>query len=72
MPIVHKLDYKPTLGQAQKLVGGYVEPIKTKQGLMLVDEDGLSKQLPPNQEASIIAGKPIVGDVILLVGRNRW
>lgn len=35
---------------------------------MLVDEDGGPRALPYNLEASILAGIPIVGDVLLLDG----
>jgi len=78
---------KPTLDQAQKLVGGYVTVIelhtvgKVKR-MLLVNEEGLPLGLKPNTEATLLAQQsrhgdqyittPIVGDVILVEGFNRW
>ncbi len=66
---------KPTLEQAQKIVGGYVEMItsrvdSTKQ--ILANEEGLIHNLPFNESASNIAGVPLVGNVIILTGKARW
>jgi hypothetical protein len=48
--------HTPTLENLQQAVGGYVEPVKVRyQGKIrqaYVDEDGLSKQLPPNPAAT--------------------
>jgi Domain of unknown function (DUF3846) len=64
---------RPTLREAQGIVGGYVEMIRLEDGgQMLVDEDGLSKNLEFNMEASSLAGRPIVGPVLLLYGAARW
>lgn len=55
-----------TLQEKQNHVGGYIEPIYLKEGsVMYVNEEGLLHNLPSNPLASIIAGKPIVGDVII-------
>lgn len=64
---------KPTLKEAQKIVGGYVELVKLANGDQLYcDEDGISKGLGLNREASVLAGRPIVGDVLILSGTARW
>jgi hypothetical protein len=56
---------KITLAQAQGLVGGYVELVRLgKKGVLLVDEEGLIKQLPINHQASKLAGKLLVGPVL--------
>ena len=51
----------------QLAVSGYVEPVYLPDGrVMLVNEEGLIYGLPPNAEASDIAGGEIVGTVVLL------
>jgi hypothetical protein len=61
---------KWTLEELQAHVGGYIEPLyrtHCKPGnVMLVDEDGLSKGLPPNNRASLKAGRPIVGTALIV------
>lgn len=61
---------KWTLEELQAHVGGYIEPIyRTKcapGNLMLVDEDGLSKELPFNPRASLKAGRDIVGTALIV------
>jgi len=58
---------KPSLAELQAAVGGYVEAINLPAGfVMLVDEDGLMKQLPVNQRASQEAGRVIVGNALVL------
>lgn len=58
-----------TLGEMQRLVGGYVEMVPRltcgKSLKMYVDEDGLLKQLPVNGLASHLAQQTIVGDVVV-------
>lgn len=77
-----ELEKSPTLDEAQKLIGGYVEPIAFRHGKVtgqaLVNEDGLRLQLKPNLKATQlcigfanIAGS-IVGNVIILTGKKRW
>lgn len=59
----------------QKVVGGMFESVKTqrmfdyfgKPVMMLVDEEGILKQLPLNRTGSRFYGYPIVGDFILAV-----
>lgn len=58
-----------TLEDAQKMVGGYVEvvhPKKMPTVIMLVNEDGLDKGLPPNLVASQFYGGVIVGNAIII------
>lgn len=58
-------DFK--LREVQKLVGGYVEVVYLRDGrIMLVDEEGLLKQLPLNRAASRMAGRPIVGNAVVM------
>ena len=42
----------PTLQQAKKFVGGYVERIRVKDGVLLVNEDAKRKRLEVNPEAT--------------------
>jgi hypothetical protein len=70
-----ELGHKPTLGEAQAIVGGYVEVVKCRDVelgtvvQMLVDEEGHLKRLPVNEEATNhFYGNLIVGDVIVLYG----
>jgi hypothetical protein len=64
---------RPTLKEAQDLIGGYVEMIEGKEGFqLLMDEDGRDKYLPINLNASAMAGRTIVGNVIALFGDARW
>ena len=58
-------DFK--LREVQKMVGGYVEVVYLRDGrIMLVDEEGLLKQLPINRAASLMAGRPIVGNALVM------
>ena len=75
-PRVHTFDKEePTLAEAQKLIGGYVEMIFPSDGSqLLVDEEGMLKELLVNEEATKIAGEGhvIVGPAIHLKGDARW
>ena len=59
----------------QKAVGGMFETVRAsrltayfgKPVMMLVDEEGILKQLPLNRTGSRFYGYPIVGDFILAV-----
>ena len=57
----------PTLEQMQSAVGGYIEFVRitTDGAMMVVNEDGRLKKLPYNKVASIMAGRNIVGDVLI-------
>ena len=63
----------PTLEQAQEIVGGYVELVSLPRGgQLLVNEDGVSMGMKPNVEASLLAGRVIVGPALLLTGEAVW
>lgn len=63
----------PTLKQAQNFVGGLVEVVRLEDGnQMLVNEEGVMKNLPINFEASFEAGKVILGNAIILEGAAKW
>lgn len=56
-----------TLKKMQDLVDGYIEFVylSPSKGLVLiVNEEGLIKELPVNVQASIIAGQPLFGDIV--------
>ena len=77
---VDEPDFKPTLKQMQKIVGGYIEPVRPMvrariwegkeivTGTMVVNEDGKCLDLPFNAKASLLAERTILGDVLILVG----
>ena len=64
-----------SLEEAQKIVGHYVEVVRTvpdfygEPVVILVDEDGIPKDLPFNLPASQMAGQALRGNALLLVGR---
>lgn len=71
----------PTLEAVQAMVGGYVEMVSLFKGAaqMLVNEEGLLKQLAPNPVATQWAhagGRTdismIVGPAVILTGKARW
>jgi len=66
-------DKRPTLKEAQDIVGGYVEMvIDTDLMQLMVDEEGLLKNLPFNPEASKMADRHIVGSALILKGAAMW
>lgn len=65
-------DERPSLEEAQKAVGGYVEIIPVGDGQLLVNEEGRIAGLPINPQASEAAGQPIVGNALLLKGAAKW
>jgi len=71
--IVSDKKEKISLDEAQKIVGGYVQLLSLPNGKLLVDEEGLLKNLPINAEASMLANQRIVGNAIFFAkgcGRN--
>lgn len=58
-----------SLKELQKVVGGYIELVNIKavftDDVMVVNEEGNLMELAPNEEASIYAQQPIVGDVLI-------
>lgn len=66
-------DKRPTLKEAQDIVGGYVEMVIDNDKMQLmVDEEGLLKNLPFNPEASKMADRHIVGNALVLKGSAMW
>ena len=62
-----------TLADVQEKVGGYIEPVKLKDGrYMLVNEDGVLTGLPLNEEATQLMTElgpypdRIVGNVVVV------
>ena len=57
----------PSLSDAQKFVGGYVEVVQVNDGLLIIDEEGKMKNKPVNEVASkMYADK--YGDEDIIVG----
>ncbi len=54
------------LEELQKMVGGYIEVVRplTGKGFLVLNEEGLRMKLAPNGAASMLYGRPIVGDVV--------
>ena len=76
--IISEKSEKPTLEQVQEFVGGYLQmcpilnaPFDEKVQLM-ADEDGISKKLPVNPNATLTAGYPILGNCLILKGKACW
>jgi len=63
---------RPSLEQAQSIIGGWVEMIHVGDVQVLVDEEGLIKQLPINEKASDMFGRPLYGPVLVLENEARW
>lgn len=67
-----QVPFPTTLDGWQALVGGMIEPahvlVDGEQALLIVNEEGLLKEMQLNIEASKIAGHPIVGPAVLLTG----
>lgn len=62
---------KPTLKEAQEVVGGYVELVHPKVSpgyTLIVDEEGRMKGKPLNEMGCRLYGGDIVGDIIVLTG----
>jgi hypothetical protein len=76
--VISEKSESPTLEEAQKFVGGYLTmaPIRNNPSKepvqLLVDEDGLPKQLPFNPNASLTAGYDIFGNALILRGKACW
>ena len=64
----------PSLRELQRAVGGYIERIRMMQHVswfkedpvMIANEEGRIKNLPPNMEASLLVQLPICGDVVIM------
>lgn len=59
-----------TLTEMQEKVGGYIEVVPDTNlpagQLMVANEEGLLLGLPLNRKATMMAGRPIVGDVLII------
>ncbi len=69
-----KIYERPTLKEAQEFIAGYIELMTVRDGKMqiLCNEDGVIDGLEVNDEASSIAGFPIVGNAIILTESAMW
>lgn len=76
--IISEESESPTLEEAQEFIGGYVEmaPILGAKSLdpvqLLVNDEGLLRDLPLNPNASLTAGYDIYGNAIVLKGKALW
>lgn len=70
--VLNKRDEKPTLEQAQAIIGGWIEMITVGDMQIIFDEEGLIKQLPINEKASEMFGRPLYGPVLILENEARW
>ena len=70
--VLNTKEEKPTLEQAQAIVGGWIEMITVGDMQILFDEEGLLKQLPLNEKASEMFGRPLYGPVLILENEARW
>ena len=70
----------PSLSDAQKFVGGWVEVVQVNEGILIIDEEGKLKDKPVNEVASkMYADKYgdediIVGDAIYIPNKipSEW
>lgn len=62
-----------SLAEMQKAVGGFIEFVRLADDeVMVVNEEGLPRHLPPNMAASVIARRPIVGDVLVCKRKEAY
>ena len=74
----YELDHRPTLSEAQQIVGGYIEFTSGRKDgkivTIVVDEEGLMKNKAFNNQATIYRNNlygysgPLVGNAIVLEG----
>lgn len=72
---VHEPTKRPTLAEAQAMVGGYVQLLHISDDeQLLVNEEGRLLNQPVNAEASARwpFWGPLVGDVVHLTGDACW
>ena len=77
--VISEKSESPSLEEAQEFVGGHLtmapiyNPPKDEKNIqLLVDEDGISKKLPVNPNASLTAGYQILGNALILRGKACW
>ena len=64
---------RPTLAEAQEMIGGYVTFIVNElDKQVLCDEDGFAKELDINHEATFVANTQVFGNAIVLRGDAMW
>ena len=74
------LDHKPSLNEAQDIVGGYVQMVHSPKlydkgeeiKQILVNEEGLIYGFKGNTIASAMANMPLVGNALILEGEHMW
>ena len=72
-PMTHKPMLRPTLAQAEALIGGRATLVFEQSGMqVLADEEGLMKSLALNTEATALCGVRIIGNAIILTGESMW
>ncbi len=72
-PMTHKPMVRPTLAQAEALIGGFATLVFEQSGMqVLADEEGLMKNLALNTEATELCGVRIVGNAVILTGESMW
>ena len=65
--IIQHKDESPSLSDAQKFVGGWVEVVQVNDGILIIDEEGKLKDKPINNASSkLYADK--YGDADIIVG----
>ena len=72
-PVYRFIDEKMSLEKVQKLVGGYIQEVYggNPDVQYWVNEEGLMRGLPHNEEASDLLGHPIVGPLVILSGKSK-
>lgn len=77
--ITKMTDKRPTLKEAQAIVGGLVQFVELLPELtedqpmqMLVNEEGILLQLGYNETASLMTGQHIFGPALVLTGQAMW
>lgn len=70
--LIKPIEIKGSLEELQGLVGGYIEVVQVPghygpSMILIVDEDGLAKDLPHNPAASSIVSQKIVGSAVLMM-----
>ena len=63
---------KLTMELISKEVNGHITRVILKDQVLLCDEDGLQRGLPPNALASGIAGRLLVGTVVSVPRNKGW
>ena len=62
---IGNMDIRDQTKALQHIIGGYLEAVRiADDAVMLVDEDGYCKWLPPNPAATAFAGQMILGTAL--------